>query len=83
VAVIGGSGAFGIDAAAAKGADAFITGDLKYHDFFKGEKILLIDAGHYESEQFVSQKLAEFISEKFPNFAVKISGIGTNPVKYF
>jgi len=57
---------------------------LKYHDFFKAsEGILLVDAGHYESEQFVSRELAARISEKFPNFAVKLSDIQTNPVKYF
>ncbi len=84
VAVVGGSGAFAIEAAKAAGADAFISGDLKYHDFFKAEKqILLIDAGHFESEQFVADALVKIISEKFPNFAVTKSERSTNPVKYF
>ncbi|NPA43643.1 MAG: Nif3-like dinuclear metal center hexameric protein [Chlorobi bacterium] len=83
VALVGGSGAFGIDAAKNAGADAFVSGDFKYHDFFKAEgQILLVDAGHYESEQFTAAKLAEIISEKFPNFAVAIAQ-PTNPVKYF
>ncbi len=84
VAILGGSGAFAIEAAKSAGADAFITGDLKYHDFFKAEnKILLIDAGHYETEQFVTENLVEIISEKFPKFAVAKSETNTNPVKYF
>jgi len=84
VAVVGGSGAFAIDAAKAAGADAFVSGDFKYHDFFKaGGNILLVDAGHYESERFVVDNLVKIISEKFPNFAVAKTEIITNPVKYF
>jgi len=83
VAVVGGSGAFAIGAARAAGADVLITGDLKYHDFFAGESsIVLVDAGHYETERFVTGYLAGILSEKFPNFAVVESGRGTNPVYY-
>ncbi len=83
VAILGGSGAFAIDSAKAAGADAFISGDLKYHDFFKAEdQMLIIDAGHYESEQFVADELTRLISEKFPNFAVAKTGIKTNPINY-
>src|SRR5690606_33467209 len=50
VAVLGGSGSFAIRAAKAQGADALITADLKYHDFFQAEnQILLADVGHFES----------------------------------
>ncbi len=83
VAILGGSGAFAIDYAMAAGADAFISGDLKYHDFFKAEgKMLIIDAGHYESERFVADELVRIISEKFPNFAVSKTQIQTNPINY-
>jgi len=84
VAVMGGSGAFAIDAARQAGADAYVTGDLKYHDFFKAEgQTLLVDAGHYESEQFTAPHLAELISQKFPNFAVETAVNFQNPIKYF
>ncbi len=84
VAVLGGSGAFAIDAAKKAGADAFVSGDFKYHDFFKSEgKILLTDVGHFESERFVAEKLTEIISKKFPKFAIIKSETITNPVKYF
>ena len=67
-----------------KKADAFITGDLKYHDFFKSDnKILLIDAGHFETEFFIKNKLQEILKEKIPNFAFIRSKINNNPVKYF
>lgn len=83
VAVLGGSGSFGISAAKAAGADAYITADLKYHDFFSAENdILLIDIGHYESEQYTKNLLATFLTKKIPNFAVLLSKINTNPVKY-
>lgn len=84
VGVLGGSGASGIKAAMAAGCDAYLTGDLKYHDFFMAEnKILLCDIGHFESEQFVTQQLFEILSEKFPKFAILKSKINTNPVNYF
>lgn len=84
VAVLGGSGSFAIHAAKASGADAFITADLKYHDFFTAEnKILLADIGHYESEQFTKNLLVAYLTKKITNFAVVLSNINTNPIKYF
>lgn len=83
VAVLGGSGSFAINNAKQKGADVFVTADLKYHDFFQAEnQILLADIGHYESEQFTKILLTAYLSEKFPNFAVLNSEINTNPVHY-
>ena len=84
VAVLGGSGSFCIDAAKAHGADALVTADLKYHDFFKAEKdLLLVDAGHYETEQFTKRIILEHLTKKIPNFAFTLSEENTNPVKYF
>lgn len=84
IAVLGGSGSFAISAALSQKVDAYITADLKYHDFFQAEnQILLIDIGHYESEQFTKNLLYEVITKKIPNFAVQISEINTNPIKYF
>lgn len=84
VAVLGGSGAFAVNVAKSAGADAFVTADLKYHDFFKAEgKILLCDPGHFESEQFTKNLIANYLSEIFPNFAVLISEINTNPINYY
>ncbi|WP_298554972.1 Nif3-like dinuclear metal center hexameric protein [uncultured Algibacter sp.] len=84
VAVLGGSGSFAIQAAKSNGADAFITADLKYHDFFTAENnILLADIGHYESEQFTKNLLVAYLTKKITNFAIILSKINTNPVKYF
>lgn len=84
VGVLGGSGASGIGAALSQKCDAYLTGDLKYHDYFLAEnKILLCDIGHYESEQFVVQQLFEILSQKFSTFAVLKSNKKTNPVNYF
>ena len=83
IAVLGGSGSFAIAAAKAAGAHAFVTSDLKYHDFFTAEnQILLMDIGHYESEQYTKNLLATYLTKKIPNFAVLLSKINTNPVKY-
>ncbi|MFT4851028.1 MAG: dinuclear metal center YbgI/SA1388 family protein [Sediminicola sp.] len=84
VAVLGGSGSFAIESAKAAGADAFITSDLKYHDFFKAENtILLTDIGHYESEQFTKELLHSFLNKKITNFAVLLAQTNTNPITYF
>lgn len=83
IAVLGGSGSFAIEAAKAAKADIFITADLKYHDFFSAEdQIILADIGHYESEQFTKTFLAHYLSKKITNFAIVLSTINTNPVKY-
>jgi dinuclear metal center YbgI/SA1388 family protein len=84
VAICGGSGSFLRNKALAKGADAFVTADVKYHDFFDVQgKLLLADVGHYESEQFTKEILCEIVTEKFTNFALLISDQDTNPVSYF
>jgi dinuclear metal center YbgI/SA1388 family protein len=84
IAVCGGSGAFLIAAAVSSGADAFITADVKYHDFFDSDsRMLLIDAGHFETEQFTKELIIEMIQEKFPTFALLNSEINTNPVYYY
>ncbi|MGY5353344.1 Nif3-like dinuclear metal center hexameric protein [Wenyingzhuangia sp. IMCC45467] len=83
VAVLGGSGSFGINAAIAKGADAYITADFKYHEFYKAEgKLLITDIGHYESEQFTKNLLVDYLKEKFRNFAIILSNKSTNPIYY-
>lgn len=83
IAVLGGSGAFAIKNALNAGADAYITSDLKYHEFFSAEdQIILMDIGHYESEQFTINLISSYLKEKFSNFVVFNSGIITNPVNY-
>jgi dinuclear metal center YbgI/SA1388 family protein len=84
VAVCGGAGSFLLKQAIAAGADVFITADYKYHEFFDADgKVLIADIGHFESEQFTQQLLHEFITKKFINFAVRLTEVNTNPVKYF
>ena len=84
IAVCGGAGSFLIDAALATKADVYITSDIKYHEFFDADnKLLLIDIGHYESEQFTMDLLCAKLQGKFPNFAVLKTKSNTNPVRYF
>jgi len=83
VAICGGSGAFLIKNALQSGADAYITGDVKYHEFFDAEsRMMICDPGHYETEQFTVELFAEILSEKFPNFATRFSHTYTNPIQY-
>ena len=83
VAVLGGSGSFAIKNAMRAGADAYISADFKYHEFFKAEKrILLADVGHYESEQFTKNLLVDYLSKKISTFAIILSEKSTNPIHY-
>jgi dinuclear metal center YbgI/SA1388 family protein len=83
IAICGGSGAFMLPEAIAYGADVFITGEAKYNDFYNVEdKILLVAAGHYETEICTKDIFFDILSEKFPTFAVQIASTNSNPVKY-
>ena len=84
IAVCGGSGSFLIGESIRNNADVYITSDLKYHDYFKSNnKIVLIDIGHYESEQFTKDLIFEFLNKKLINIALHLSNENTNPIKYF
>ena len=83
VAICGGAGSFLLNDARRALADVFITGDLKYHEYFMAEGHLHVcDIGHYESEVFTKEIFYDLISENFSNFAVLLSEINTNPVRY-
>jgi dinuclear metal center YbgI/SA1388 family protein len=83
VALCGGAGISLLDTALRSGSDAFVTSDIKYHDFFNAEnRILLVDIGHYESEKYSTEILYDLIIKKFPTFAVRFSEINTNPINY-
>ncbi|MCW5911915.1 MAG: Nif3-like dinuclear metal center hexameric protein [Cyclobacteriaceae bacterium] len=83
VAICGGSGSFLLHKAMAAGADAYVSADFKYHEFFDADgKILIADIGHYESEQFTKDLLHAFLRENFPTFAIAFSKVVTNPICY-
>lgn len=90
VAVLGGSGSFAIKKALLAGADAFLTADLKYHDFYESEnQLLLADIGHFESERYTKDYIVDYLRKKIANFAtdsplgaIVLSEVNTNPVKY-
>ncbi len=84
VALCGGSGRFLLKNAIRSGADAYITADFKYHEFFDADgQLLLIDPGHFETEQFTPEIFYDIIQKKFPKFAIHLSKVNTNPVNYF
>ncbi len=83
VALCGGSGAEFIGDALRAGADIYLTADLKYHDFQRTDgRMLLADIGHYESEQFAKDIIFRAISEKFSNFACRISETQQGILRY-
>lgn len=83
IALCGGSGAHLIQAAMEKGADAFLTGEIGYHRFFGYEKkMLLLEMGHYESEQFTLELFAEIVSKAAPDLPVLCTEVKTNPINY-
>ncbi len=83
VALCGGSGSFLLGKAIVEKADAFVTGDFKYHQFADAEdQILVADIGHFESEQYTKEVFFEILTKKFSNFAIHLSNVNTNPVNY-
>ncbi|MEO6285196.1 MAG: Nif3-like dinuclear metal center hexameric protein [Dyadobacter sp.] len=84
VAICGGAGSFLLQDAIRAQADVFVTADYKYHEFFDAEnRIMICDIGHYESEVFTKNLLYNYLSGKFSNFALCLSEVNTNPVRYF
>ena len=84
VAICGGSGSFLINEAKNHNVDAFVTGDVKYHEFFDAESsLMLCDIGHYESEVGTKELLYDLLTKKFTNFALHLSKSVTNPIKYY
>ena len=84
IALCGGSGSFLLGDAIKAKADVFVTADFKYHQFFDAEnKLVIADIGHYESEHLVKDWIADFLMQKFPTFAVRLTQVNTNPVQYF
>jgi putative NIF3 family GTP cyclohydrolase 1 type 2 len=83
VALCGGSGAEFLRNAVSSAADIYLTSDIKYHSWFEVPgNFILADVGHFESEQFAINVLAESIIEKFPKFAVCLTEVITNPINY-
>ncbi len=84
VAVCGGAGSFLLPHARRAGAQAYVSADFKYHEFFDAEEQLLVaDIGHYESEVHTKELLGEVLTKKFPSFAICFSRTVTNPISYF
>ncbi len=83
VAICGGSGDFLIKDALNAKADIFITSEIKYHSFIDTpNELIIVDAGHYETEQFIKELLYDILNKNFPNFAFLISELNSNPVYY-
>lgn len=83
VALCGGSGAFLLQQAIGAGADIFISAEIKYHDYFGNDDLILMaDIGHYESEQYTKELFYSIIKDKFPTFALHFTEVNTNPIKY-
>ena len=83
VALCGGAGAFLIQNAIRAKADAYVTGEIGYHRFFGYEEdLLLLELGHYESEQFTLDILHDIIAKKAPEMPVLYTEQKTNPINY-
>ena len=83
VALCGGAGSFLLDDAIKTGADAFITGEMHYHDFFGHEQEIQIAVlGHYQTEQYTNDILYSILREAFPLLSLYMTETNTNPIKY-
>ncbi len=83
VAVCGGSGSFLLAKARASGAEAFVTADVKYHQFQEPDNaLLLVDAGHWQTERYTMDLIRDRLVRNIPTFAVRLSGLNTDPIHY-
>ena len=83
VALCGGAGAFLLDDAVEAGADAFVTGEMHYHEFFGHEQqIQICVIGHYQSEQFTTEVFRDVIEKACPGVKTCIAETNTNPILY-
>lgn len=83
VALCGGAGSFALDAAIEQEADAFLTGEMGYHQFFGHEQQIQIGVmGHFQSEQFTTEIFQQIIGECAPQLPVFVTGVNTNPIQY-
>lgn len=83
VALCGGAGGFLLSKAIAQGADAFLTGEMRYHDYFGHEgELLIAEMGHYESEQYTVDIFAEVLERNFPELKIVKTSYNTNPINY-
>ena len=84
VSIVVGSGSFAIKNSLDSNVDAFITSDLKYHNFYEADnKAILVDIGHYESENHIKLIIKEFLNKKLPSFTILLSTENINPVNYY
>lgn len=83
VALCGGAGGFLLSNAISLGADVFLTGEMRYHDYFGHENELLIaEMGHYESEQYTIDLLADILGQQLPELRIVKTSNNTNPINY-
>lgn len=84
IALCGGSGGEFIRTATAAGVQAYVSADIRYHDFAENARnpMAIFDIGHFESEICAKDIFYHVIKNKFPNFAVYYSEFEQNPVKY-
>lgn len=83
VALCGGSGGEFLTEAIARGADAYVSSDMRHHDIvdYRGD-ILIVNIGHHEAERCAKDIFYHAITKKIPNFAVKSSEVERDPVVY-
>ena len=83
VALCGGAGGFLLQQAVVQGADAFLTGEMRYHDYFgHNEELLIAEMGHYESEQYTVDLFAEILAKELPELKTIKTTLNTNPINY-
>ena len=82
VALCGGAGAFLLGEAVRSGADCFLSGEFHYHDYFENRGVLLVELGHYQSEQFTQDLLCDYLKEQCPGLQVVKTALNTNPIRY-
>ena len=84
VALCGGAGDFLLDEAVSAAADAFITGEMHYHQYFGYEqRVQICVIGHYQSEQYTTEIFRDIFNDRCPGVRTEIAETVTNPIQYY
>lgn len=80
----GGAGSDYLGDAAAKGCQAFVTGEVKHHELIEAENlgVTLVAAGHYDTEEVVVRPLLELLQSRFPGVSFARAQSSHRPARY-
>lgn len=78
-----GAGGEYVHQAACRGADAYLTGEIKHHEELEAaySRLTCVAAGHYYTEKVFAEFLASYLRKRVPDTAFLLSQVETAPMR--